>query len=39
MSYALITGASKGIGKEIANELASRGYDSLKKNMQIRLTT
>ena len=29
MSYALITGASKGIGKEIANELASRGYDLL----------
>ena len=29
MSYAIITGGSKGIGKEIANELASRGYDLL----------
>ena len=29
MSYALITGASKGIGKAIAEELASRGYDIL----------
>lgn len=29
MSYALISGASKGIGKEIANELAMRGYDLL----------
>jgi short-subunit dehydrogenase len=27
MSYALITGASKGIGKEIARELAQRKYD------------
>ena len=27
MSYALITGASKGIGKEIATELARRKYD------------
>ena len=29
MSYAVITGGSKGIGKEIAIELASRGYDLL----------
>lgn len=29
MSYALITGASKGIGKEIAAELASRKYNLL----------
>jgi hypothetical protein len=29
MSYALITGASKGIGKEIAMELANRGYELL----------
>ncbi len=29
MSYALITGASKGIGKEIAKELASRKYNLL----------
>lgn len=27
MPHALITGASKGLGKAIANELASRGYD------------
>ena len=29
MSFALITGASKGIGKAIANELARRGNDLL----------
>jgi short-subunit dehydrogenase len=29
MSYAVITGGSKGIGKEIALELASRGYNLL----------
>jgi short-subunit dehydrogenase len=29
MAYALITGASKGIGKEIAAELAKRNYDLL----------
>ena len=29
MAYALITGSSKGIGKEIANELAIKGYDLL----------
>jgi short-subunit dehydrogenase len=29
MSYALITGASKGIGKEIAHALAQKGYDLL----------
>lgn len=29
MSYALITGASKGIGKEIAKELANRKYNLL----------
>jgi len=29
MSYALITGSAKGIGKSIANELAKRGYDLL----------
>ena len=27
MSYAIITGASKGIGKEIALQLASKGID------------
>ncbi|MEO8147708.1 MAG: SDR family oxidoreductase [Bacteroidia bacterium] len=29
MSYAIITGASKGLGKAISEELASRGYDLL----------
>lgn len=29
MAYAVITGASKGIGKEIAFDLADRGYDLL----------
>ncbi|MEY2635898.1 MAG: hypothetical protein RLZZ197_374 [Bacteroidota bacterium] len=29
MSYAIITGGSKGIGKEIALQLAERGYNLL----------